>query len=203
MRDLPKLLVGEKLAVDAYYRDFEPRFWNIRDHDFWKLERRQSFQEEGSPSWDAFTRGEWDEALRLIAERRESLEDYYDRAARNGFSIYRVRVVVEPISPYLQWELNSLRQRSEIGERIRVVGKNAVSEFEGDGELPEIVTVGSEVVYQVMYDRSGAIEGAIRSTDPRDVNSWREFIQDLYASGEEMASFFSSTVAALTPPSAQ
>lgn len=200
MHDLPGSLTGERLTVDAYYRDFEPRFWNIKEHDFWKLERQQSFQEDGSPSWDAFARGDWDEALRLLANRQESLKSYYDRATRNGFSIYRVRVVTEPITPYLQWELNSLRQRNECGEKIRVVSVDDVRAFEQDGDLPEIVTVGSEAAYQVLYNQAGATEGAIRTTNPGNITRWREFIQHLYAIGEEIASFFDRKVAALKPP---
>ncbi|MGH3391869.1 MAG: DUF6879 family protein [Actinomadura sp.] len=200
MRDLPAGPSGERLGVDAYYRDFEPRFWNIKKHDFWKLERRQSFQEDGSPSWDAFSRGDWAEALRLMAGRRQSLSDYYNRVAQNGFSTYRVRVVAEPITPYLQWELNSLLQRAECGERVRIVGDGDIATFEREVELPEIVTVGSEAMYQVIYNDAGALEGAICSTNPGEVAAWREFIEHLYAEGEEIGNFHKRKVARLQPP---
>ncbi|HET6503308.1 MAG TPA: hypothetical protein VFG87_21370 [Amycolatopsis sp.] len=111
-------LTGQRLALGAYHHDFESRMWRSEERDSWKLERQQSFQEDGSPSWDAFMRGDWDDALRLIGERRESLAEYYGRAASTGLTFYRVRVVAEPITPYLQWELNSLRQRGECGEQF-------------------------------------------------------------------------------------
>ncbi|MGC9540104.1 hypothetical protein [Streptomyces sp. UG1] len=44
----------------------------------WKLECRQHFEEQGSPSGDAVRRGEWERSL---------------------------RVVEKPVSPYVQWEL--------------------------------------------------------------------------------------------------
>lgn len=200
MSNPPVALSGESLSVDAYYRDFEPRFWRIKEHDFWKLERKQDFQEDGSPSWDAFASGNWGDSLRLMGERRQALTDYYNRVAQSGFLTFRVRVVTEPITPYLQWELNSLLQRAECGERVRVVGEDDVAAFEQEVELPEIVTVGSEAVYQVIYDEAGALKGAIRSTDSGDVTAWREFIEHLYAEGQEIVGFHERKVAGLQPP---
>lgn len=200
MRDLPANLTGERLAAEAYYDDYEFRFLNVTGGDSWKLERRQSFQEQGSPSWDAFARGERDEAIRLLEQRRQTLTEYYENAARQGCVLYRVRVVVEPISFYLQWELNSLRQRSECGEKIRIVDAADIVELERGGELPEILTVGSDVVYQVLYNPDGVLEGVIRSLRPSDVSVWRECIAGLYAVGEDMASYFDRNSAVLQPP---
>ncbi|WP_426501153.1 hypothetical protein [Streptomyces sp. D54] len=36
-----------------------------------KIERGQTFKEQGSPSWDAFASGDWAGALRLIEDERE------------------------------------------------------------------------------------------------------------------------------------
>lgn len=200
MRNRPADPNGKRLGVNAYLSDFGPRFWNIKKHGFWKLERKQDFQEVGSPSWDAFTQGDWNKALQLMTDRRQSLTDHYDRVALNGFTTYRVRVVAEPITHYLQWELNSFVQRAECGERIRIVAVDDIAAFEMDAELPEIVTLGSEAVYEVLYNESGMHEGAILCTNPADVTAWRKFIQDLYAEGEEVASFHQRKVATLPPP---
>ncbi|MFF0575377.1 DUF6879 family protein [Streptosporangium saharense] len=200
MHDLPRLFTGQELSSDEYLEDFYPRFWEISEGDFWKLERIQSFQEDGSDSWDAFDRGEWDESFRLIEERRESLAEYYAQVAHSGFTTYRVRVVEEDVTPYLRWQLRSLCQRSELGERIRVVGPDAVGPFERDGSLPEIVTLGTHAVYQVLYSHDGALRGAVRSDRPEDVSSWREFIEGLYAVGEEIGDFCDRRAASLEPP---
>lgn len=202
MHDLPDHLTGEHLAVEAYFDDYESRYSNSTGES-WKLERGQSFREQGSPSWDAFARGELDEALRLIEQRRQGLTEYYESATRQGRTLYRVRVVAEPISSYLQWELNSLRQRSECGEKIRVIDAADIRELERDAELPEILTVGTDAVYQMLYDEDGALQGAIRSLLPDDVNRWRSFIADLYDRGEEMESYFDRKVAVLQSPRAR
>lgn len=36
---------GERMALDAYYADFEQNFWRSADLGFWKLERQQTFRE--------------------------------------------------------------------------------------------------------------------------------------------------------------
>ncbi|MEV7008750.1 hypothetical protein [Streptosporangium sp. NPDC051022] len=38
MRDLPRRLTGRRLSPDEYFEDFYPRFWSIKEHDFWKKE---------------------------------------------------------------------------------------------------------------------------------------------------------------------
>ncbi|SDM84042.1 DUF6879 family protein [Allokutzneria albata] len=197
---LPRRPTGSRLSPEDYLEDFYPRFWAIDRHDFWKLERIQSFRESGSASWDAFTRGDWEESLALIRARRDDLREYYDRVARSGFVTYRVRVVEEEISPYLQWQLHSLVQRNQLGERIRIVGGRHVSRFEPRGILPEIVTVGSSAVYEVLYDDSGSLSGAILSERSSDVESWRDFIRGLYEVGEDVEAFFARRVAPLDPP---
>lgn len=137
MPDLPPPVRGDWLSPAEYRADFFPRFWGIDRDDMWKLERIQSFQEDGSASWEAFSAGDRQRAFQLIQERRVKLDDYYRRIAETGFTAYRVRVVEEPISDYLQWELRSLCQRAELGERIGVVTGEHVSTTTPRASTPE------------------------------------------------------------------
>ncbi|WP_086823998.1 DUF6879 family protein [Allokutzneria sp. NRRL B-24872] len=196
----PPAPTGRRLSPEEYLEDFFPRFWAIDRYDFWKLERTQTFRESGSASWDAFARGEWEESLSLIRQRRDKLEEYYRRVRGSGFTTYRVRVVESAISPYLQWQLHSLVQRDELGERIRVVGEREVLPREREGRLPEIVTVGASAVYEVLYDDDGAILGAVLSERLSEIEAWRDFIRGLYEVGEGVESFFHRRVAPLAPP---
>ncbi|TDD44271.1 DUF6879 family protein [Saccharopolyspora elongata] len=200
MKNPPRELLGERLSPEEYLRDFDPRFWRITENDFWKFERRQSFQEQGNSSWDAFARGDWSESLKLLEDRTENLKSYFRRVTEQGFTTYRVRVVEEPLTPYMQWLIHSQRQRSEYGGHVRIVGVDEVAPFESDGTLPEIVTVGSEAIYQVLYDADGVLEGAIRSDAPEDLASWRDFMMRLYATGEDIADYFERVVETLPPP---
>lgn len=139
MRDLLAASAGEQLDRAAYLSDFDSRFWTIRAGDFWKLERRQRFQEPGDDSWEAFAAGDRKKAVQLLEERRGALQDYYRRITRAGFRTWRVRVVEEPIDPYLRWELHLLHLRHEYGGCVRVVGPEAIRVLEADAGLPEIV----------------------------------------------------------------
>jgi hypothetical protein len=41
MRDLIDGATGERMELDAYYADFEEKFWATTTPGFWKLERQQ------------------------------------------------------------------------------------------------------------------------------------------------------------------
>ncbi|WP_018682990.1 DUF6879 family protein [Actinokineospora enzanensis] len=188
---------GERLLGQPYQDDFDEHFWEIDSTGFWKLERRQEFREPGDDSWVAFTEGRWADALALLEERRASLAAHYRRIAERGFDTLRVRVVERPLSPYLRWELRLLLLRHELGGRTRIVTAEQVREFEPAGPLPELVTLGDRVMYEILYDDDGVQYGAVRFAEQAAIARGRELIQGLYADGEDVDSFFHREVAGL------
>jgi hypothetical protein len=200
MPDLLDGSPGELLSAEAYAEDFTVDFWRTGAAGFWKLERRQTFQEPASASWQAFIRGDWDEAVRLHHARRAELDSYYRRISESGFSTRRVRVVEKPVSAYLRWEFELLRLRADYGGATRVVWSGEVEPFEAAGLLPEIVVLGDEVMYQVLYDEDGRHEGGIRFTDTDLILRCRQVIEELYSAGEDIRDFFDRELAALGPP---
>jgi hypothetical protein len=146
---LPAAL-GKRLVSADYKREFRERDAGIRDGRSWKLERLQHFGEVSSASRDALRRGDWAEALRLMDAGRERLREFGVEEAARGAVFHRVRVVEEPLTPYLQWELHSLRVKAEYGERVRVLPAAAVAGAESGGPLPD----------------AGVPDGALRFTDP-------------------------------------
>jgi len=191
---------GEGLSLDAYRRDFRERQWTIDGQDSWKLERQQCFREPGFPSWDAFARGEWDESLRLIEGERDYLREFSQEVENHRITLYRVRVVEQPIAPYLQWELHLLRLRAECGEKIRVIGPEHLAELERTEPLPELLTLGDRTTYQICYSEQGILDGAVRYLDEATTARCRALTRDLYDVGEDVASFFVREVAHLPPP---
>ena len=201
MRELLNEVSGDRLEGEHYLRQFDKDFWDIGKPGFWKLERIQTFREPRSESWVAFDKGDWSEALRLIEARRPQLEEQSQKIADHGFGTRWVRVVEKPITSYLQWEFYAYMLRVQCGDRIRVATADQVARFEQEGRLPEIITLGSEVMYELVYDESGLQEGGIRFTDRELIARWQAFIRDLYAIGEEAESYFQREVANLEPPS--
>ncbi|MEV8634040.1 DUF6879 family protein [Streptosporangium sp. NPDC051023] len=194
---------GERLVREAYRRDFRQRDAAIRNRDSWKFERRQHFEEQSSPSHDAFRRGDWDEAMRLLEERRDGLLAVAREDERRCSFFHRVRVIETPLTPYMRWELHSLRLRAECGERIRVIGVERVAVSERSGPLPEVVILGGRTLYRVLYTESGVPEGAVRYTDPGLIRGWENYIRGLYEAGEDVTSYFDREVAHLPSSTAR
>lgn len=178
---------GVRLDIDSYRSEFRVHRDKLRDEDSWKFERRQHFAEQNySPGRAAFDRGDWNEAMNALTEKRESVLQSVNEDRKNRTSFYRVRVVEEPISPYLQWELMSLRMQAECGKPIRVVDASRVSALEIGRLLPEVVVLGAQTLYEVVYTDAGVPASAVRFTDARCVDNWIEFIKDLYNMGEDV-----------------
>jgi hypothetical protein len=200
MCDWPDDTSGVRLKLDPYLDDFEQRFWVARGQNVWKLERQQHFRQPESKSWSAFSRGDWDEAINLLERNRSAIEDEFRQVAEVGIMVRRVRVVETPIVPYLQWELHSLNLRAQCGEHIRVVGPEQIDQFEQREPLPEIVTLDGNAMYKIMYTDQGILDGAVQFTDPGIVGRCQGFIERLFDTGEDLATYFARNVAGLKPP---
>ena len=192
--------LGRRLDGPSYLADFNKRFWRIDPEGFWKLERLQSYQEHGFPSWEAFRSGDWDGALRMIDELRPEFERHLARIREAGFGHHRVRVVEEPITPYVQWELHVLQTKDQCGEDVVVVTGDQVQAFEDFEMLPDLVVLGSDAAYDVHYTQDGAPDGATLFTAPAAIAGARTFIQQLHRSGEKLETYFSRRVADLGTP---
>ncbi len=202
MHDLLISEPSEFLAADVMHVDYNKRFAAPGGRDSWKLERLQHFRDPQFSSWEAFDRGEWVRSLRLLEDERASLVEQQSEAIALGVELYRVRVVAEPITPYVQWELHLLALRAQYGEKIRVIGPENVAPFESDEIVPELLTVGTDTVYEFLYDDTGTLVGANRYIGPEVYDRCVEFMRILYVTGEDVGTFFERRVVDLAPPGA-
>lgn len=192
---------GVRLELAAYRQDFRSRREAVPPgRPGWKFERRQDFQEQSSPSFEAFRRGDWQEALRLTAERRSHWQSIAREDRERGAAFHRVRVVEEPLTAYMQWELHALRVQGESGMPVRVIRAERVALLERGRPLPEVVTLGGQVLYEVLYTEEGLLHGGVRHTDAGLIGRWEEFIAQLYEEGEEIASYVDRYVSHLPAP---
>ncbi|MFC4563697.1 DUF6879 family protein [Nocardiopsis mangrovi] len=194
--------IGERLPLDDYDVDFDRRDSAVTGRASWKFERLQHFRELDNESWDAFDRGDWDESLRLMEEMRDGLSEVIDAEKSRGNPFYRVRVVTEPLTPYLQWELHGLRLQAECGRPTRVIRDDVIRPLENERLLPEVVVLGGQTLYEVVYSESALLDGAVRFTDPEIVQRWEAFIEKLYKGGEDVISYTDRYVSHLPPPRA-
>ena len=192
VRDVP----GHDLDPESYGADFWPYFDRISDV-FWKLERIQDFREAGSPSWVAMTEGDWDRSLRLLGTGHADAKKHDQQA---GFARRRVRIAEHPVSPYLQWEMQYLRLRTGAGEQVRILPAESVRHLEARQPLPELVVLGTQVLYAVLYDETGRLAGARRIDDPDVIAACRQEISELYDKSEDLLPYFDREIAPLPPP---
>jgi len=178
VRDTP----GRLLPLDEYWPDFELNRSRVTDR-IDKLERRQYFEEPSDPGWQTFVSGDWQEALRLEELNRQEILAYYTAYAEKGITGRRVRVVEFPISPYLQWELNGLRIRAECGEKIHVVPVQIVAPYEKDDPVPEVIILGTEVMYEICYDQNGVLSGGRRIVEVDIMSGGLLAIDAIYQNG--------------------
>lgn len=194
---------GERLVRADYKRDFKQRKAEIRGRSSWKLERRQHFEEQDVPSWEAMRRGDWEQSLRLLRGQGETFRTAARNDSRQTHAFHRVRVVEQPLTSYLQWEMHVLRHQAEYGRRIRVVPAECVADAERYGLLPEIVVLGGRTLYRVTYSDAGRHTGAELFTDPKLVRGWEHYLENLYERGEDVISYFDREVAHLPAPQTQ
>lgn len=96
--------------------------WSRTGSRFLKLECWQSYREAATnESQAAYDRGDVESAQRLLTEEAEADRPLYQDVRRRGIEYARVRLVREPLTPYLKYELLSYRIRAEMGENIEVV----------------------------------------------------------------------------------
>lgn len=190
---------GEVLDHTAYHRDFARQCEDLRG-TVWKLERSQIFRELEDPSWQAFSSGDWRRALKLLEEDRKVVRTEADSNRRQGLKIRRVRVVEQPLSPYVQWELHALRMLAEEGFELSVLSADDLADLEDHGQLPEVVVVGERVLYEVRYLPDWTPCGARRIRTPEVIRTAAAEIGRLYRRGEPLLRFFEREVAPLPAP---
>ncbi|MCK2213448.1 hypothetical protein MF672_006520 [Actinomadura sp. ATCC 31491] len=173
-----------RMDATAYGMDFAREF-AAASGVIWKLERAQHFDEGDLPSYRAMRDGDWGLAMELAERMRPAFRA--DNPARLDFR--RVRVVEEPLTDYVRWELALLAMRAEEGENNRVVPAAAVRPYESAGPVPELVLFRPTLLYEVLYDAAGRHVGARRITDPEAVEPCLPVLAGLFARGENLRSY--------------
>jgi hypothetical protein len=98
------------------------RAWSRLQSRFLKLECWQRYWEsEDNQSQAAYNSGDIDTARDLLRREAEVDRPLYEDVRSRGIEYARVRLVQEPLTPYLEYELLSYRIRVDLGENIEVV----------------------------------------------------------------------------------
>ncbi|MFC4014448.1 DUF6879 family protein [Nonomuraea purpurea] len=151
----------------------------------WKLERAQNFDEGDLSSYLAMLDGDWNRAMELADQMRPGF-----RADNPDLMDFRrIRVVEEPFSQYVRWELALLSMRADEGENSRVVPVSAVHPHEAEGPVPELVLFNPALLYEVLYDETGKHTGARKITDPEVVEPCIPVLAGIFEKGEDLRTY--------------
>ncbi len=122
----PAYLRGSvRLDLDAFGSAFGVA-WSRMRSTFVKVECWQSYQElDANRSLAAFHARDLDGAMSLLRQEAEAEASLYERLRSSELDFVRIRLVQDPMTPYLEYELLNYVVRSELGETIEVVEKPA------------------------------------------------------------------------------
>lgn len=110
-----------RLDLDEFGTQFTSA-WSRMERRFLKLECWQMYREiEASESQAAYDRGDVDAACEMLAREAEADRKLYDDVRKRDIEYARVRLIQEPLTAYLQYELLSYRVRADLGENIEIV----------------------------------------------------------------------------------
>lgn len=165
----------------------------------WKLERSQYFHEpDDDPSWQAFLAGDWARVVEVFESERSQARTEVEKYARQGSELRRLRIVEQPASRYLLWEMQWFKILVEEGTPIRVLDAEQVRDFEGDAPLPEVV-VDEHALYHVSYDDEWRACGARRIDDSEVVRQATEEIAALWELAEPFSPYFTREIVPSLP----
>jgi hypothetical protein len=112
---------SERLDLAEFGSRFAESWARLRSR-FLKLECRQVYQErETNKSQEVYNKGEVDKARELLRQEAEADRPLYADVKMRGLDYARIRLVQEPLTPYLEYELMAYRIRVDMGETIEVV----------------------------------------------------------------------------------
>lgn len=112
---------GERLDLDAFASAFS-HAWARLGKRFLKVECWQSYRENvNSASQRAYEQGEHDRAVELLREEAEADRPLYEDVRSRGIEFARIRVLRQPLTDYLRYELPAYRIRARMGETTEVV----------------------------------------------------------------------------------
>ncbi|MFB9839545.1 DUF6879 family protein [Actinoallomurus acaciae] len=112
---------GTRLDLDGFGAAFS-QAWSRTESRFLKLECWQAYREgHACESQEVYERGDMETARELLRREAEADRPLYEDVEKRHIDYSRIRLVREPLSPYLQYELLSYRIRAQMGENIEVV----------------------------------------------------------------------------------
>jgi hypothetical protein len=169
----------------ADFRAHFKRAWDDARSRYFKIERRQSYNQAGDESFEAFVDGDYERARRLVHSSVLTQGEMYAEARAKGIDLVRLRLVQLPLSDYLRYyEIPSYFASVELGERI------GFADVSGDNDLlPDCIIFDARVMFINAYDGLDRLVGAIEITDHSEIGRYLALAEPLLAESQPLADF--------------
>jgi len=138
-------------------------------HQVIKVEAGQDFREPGSKSYSRFMAGDYDAAVKLIPQERLADREDYLANCKKGIWDLRLRLVIRPLTQYLQWEFETYKCSARWGERICVIDITGEERRRRFGEVADFLLFDDQEVLLNWYD-NGEFRGGWHVTEPNLVS---------------------------------
>jgi hypothetical protein len=165
----------QRLDLDEFGSRFAEA-WSELQARFLKLECWQAYHEpETHKSQQEYNRGETEKAQELLRQEAETDRPLYEDVRARQLDYARIRLIQEPLTPYLDYELMAYRIREEMGETIEVVSV-----------ARELILPNDEYFDFLLFDRHTALIQDY-GDEGRQSGGWLTMESDIIASLERVA----------------
>ena len=148
----------DHVSREEFFQAFN-EFSTKVQHRIFKLERLQNYVEEDNASWSEFQNGNIQHSLELMRTIRAAEAQYDIEFFRRGLQFLRVRAVECPLSPYVEWELQSHAISAQYGETILVANLTDVQRGGVLWNTRDFLLFDSFAVLVHDYDSVGSLCG--------------------------------------------
>jgi len=173
-------LVTERLLPEDFRREFRKASLSVARRVY-KLERRQTFQEPGNRSWEAFAAGDTERALQLIEESRASQRAFKKIFEERSADFYRLRVIEDPFTDYLKWELAHFQLNAEEGEKIYLVNQPMIADIDWTYGLRDYTIFDADLAFFLNYSDDGLFLHADLVRDANILTALVEISEEILA----------------------
>lgn len=173
-----KNIISNAYDADAFFPALKSE-WESLQTCFTKIERLQSYEEFGDPSYEAFLKGDMKSAIHYLEERLAAQIPLYEMLNRKDADFVRIRIVDFPISDYLKYEFEAYRIAEGYGEKIFIVKSNDVISLINSVNISDYLLFDNSTAAIHNYNAKGSLLGGWTVKNKIAVNNYKEISDQL------------------------
>jgi hypothetical protein len=147
---------GARSIPIAEYPFLFSKIWSRLSRRFFKLEAQDLYLEPDEPSYVAFEAGDQAKAVELFRDRLSADDIYLRDVTAKNLDYTRVRIIRQPLSEYLSYELRTYQLSARYAQRIFIIGEQIASEL-GYSVSHDMMLFDDYAQFILAYDSGGSL----------------------------------------------